>query len=71
MSGSSNFNDNSTAHINDVPKDSLKFHYSLPEIDIINGGFSLIQADMNSMVLTFFETKGGREIYQKIMYPRK
>ena len=71
VSGSGNFNDNSTAHINDIPKDSLKFVHSAPELDILNGGFTLIQADTNSLVLTFYETKGGNEIYQKIMYPRK
>ena len=71
VSGEANFNDNSTVHLPNIPKDSLKYFHGAPEANILNGGFTLIQADETSMVLTFFETKGSKEIYQKIIYPRK
>ena len=70
LSGASNLNDNTTTHINDVPQDSLKFFWGLPNIEVMHGGISVVQASMNNMTVTFVETN-GKELHQTVIYPRK
>ena len=66
--GGSNFIDNTTTHINDIPPNSLKFHWADTDL-IINGGFSLFKATRDNMTVTFIEST-GKELYHTVIYPR-
>lgn len=68
LSGAANFIDNSTSHINDIPKDSLKFHYG-DASGVVNGGFCLFKATNDNLTVTYFEST-GLELYQTYIYPR-
>lgn len=69
LSGASNFVDNSTAHIKDVPENSLKFHWADTSL-IVNGGFVLTKVNKDNMTITYYQSN-GKELYQTIVYPRK
>lgn len=70
LSGASNINDNSTVNQDKVPEGSLKFFWGKPEIELLHGGFAYVQASIENMTVTFVESS-GKELYQKIIYPRK
>jgi tartrate-resistant acid phosphatase type 5 len=70
VSGASNFNDNSTEHISDVPADSLKFFWGLGNFELAHGGLVVMNANVDNMTVTFFETD-GKELHQNVIYPRK
>lgn len=69
VSGSANLNDNSNAHAQAIPPNSLKYFHGLPEENLISGGLTVVQANLNNMTITFFDTT-GKELYQKVIYPR-
>lgn len=69
VSGAGNFVENSTAHISDVPSDSLKYFWA-ENVGLINGGFMLTQTTSQNMTLTFYESN-GKALYQNVIYPRK
>ena len=69
VSGASNFNDNSTEHIQDVPLNSLKFFWGLEEFELIHGGLVVVSANVDNMTITYFETT-GKELYQTVIFPR-
>jgi hypothetical protein len=56
VSGASNLPKYTTAHINDVPPDSLKFYWS--NDFQLNGAVALVEADVNNMNVTYLETSG-------------
>ncbi|XP_033111307.1 tartrate-resistant acid phosphatase type 5-like [Anneissia japonica] len=63
--GSGNFVDPSVAHMDNVPTNSLKFHYSEPV-----GGFAYITATSKNLTLTFADGYQGKDIYQNVILPR-
>ena len=67
VSGASNFNDNSTEHIQDVPLNSLKFFWGLEEFELIHGGLVVVSANVDNMTITYFETT-GKELYQTVIF---
>jgi len=69
LSGASNFNDNSTAHQQDVPTDSLKFFWGLGEFELIHGGLVVMSATSDNLTVTYYETN-GKELYQTVIKPR-
>jgi tartrate-resistant acid phosphatase type 5 len=69
LSGASNFNDNSTVHMNAVPENSARFHWPSQD-SLASGAVALFNADENRMNITFIETN-GKEIYNTVIYPRK
>jgi tartrate-resistant acid phosphatase type 5 len=70
VSGASNFVSNSTVHIDNIPKDSLKFHWPVEKnIMFFEGGFLTVRANPYNMTLTFMQSNGV-ELYQHIIYPR-
>ncbi|CAF0804277.1 unnamed protein product [Brachionus calyciflorus] len=69
VSGAANFVDNSTKHIDDVPENSLKFHWA-EGLGIVSGGFMITQANAQNMTFSFYESN-GKALYQNIIYPRK
>ena len=70
ISGASDFVSNSTVHINDIPIDSLKFHWpGKKNLMFFSGGFILVKANQLNMTITFFESNGN-ELYQNVIYPR-
>lgn len=68
LSGAANFIDSSTAHINKVPKNSLKFHYG-DASGVVNGGFCLFKACEKNLTVTYYESN-GLELYQTVLFPR-
>ena len=56
ISGATNLPYNSTAHINSVPKGSLKFYWA-NELQYF-GAVCLVEANMNNMTITYLETSG-------------
>jgi len=56
VSGASNLPEYTTAHINDVPPDSLKFYWS--NDFQLNGAVALVEADVHHMNITYLETSG-------------
>jgi hypothetical protein len=57
----------STAHMNDVPKDSLKFYWAKPAG---LGGFSYIEATPQNMTLFFIDGL-STSLYKYCFLPRK
>ncbi|CAF0755083.1 unnamed protein product [Brachionus calyciflorus] len=51
----------STEHLNDVPKDSLKYYWA--DIFQIHGALALVEADLNAMNITYIKTN-GEKLYQ-------
>jgi tartrate-resistant acid phosphatase type 5 len=68
VSGSANFVDESQAHKDSIPPNSLKFHWA-DNTKVINGGFNIVKANRNNMTITFVETD-GKELYQTVIFPR-
>lgn len=68
LSGAANFIDNSTEHINSVPKNSLKYHYG-DSVGVIDGGYCLFKATPENMTVTYIESN-GLELYQTTVLPR-
>ncbi len=68
LSGASNFNDNSSEHLKDIPSDSLKFQWTSVN-PLMYSGMALVKANVQNMTITFFETT-GKELYQTTILPR-
>ena len=67
VSGAANFVENSQAHKDAVPKDSLKFFWAeLVEL----GGFSYVEATATNMTFIFVDGL-GKALYKQEMFPRK
>ena len=43
---------------NDIPKDSLKFHYGPSDDHDSKGGFTAVSVTATSMTVTFYDAKG-------------
>lgn len=67
LSGAANFVDESTEHMNNVPPNSLKFHWA--EITKL-GGFVYAEATVTNMTVTYIEAS-GKLLYQTVISPRK
>jgi tartrate-resistant acid phosphatase type 5 len=64
--GAANFIEDSQAHINTIPKDSLKFYWA----DVLKlGGFGVIQLDENSMTFRFIDAETGNTLHGVTMNP--
>jgi len=70
LSGAANFLNNSTAHIENVPANSLKFFWGDSSLELLYGGFCLFKVNSNNMTITYIESN-GKELYQTVIYPRK
>ncbi|CAH1249452.1 ACP5 [Branchiostoma lanceolatum] len=66
--GCANFIDTSQKHKDSVPKDSLKFLWAEEKGQ---GGFAQVQVTEEAMTFTFLESVDGKELYQRVMKPRK
>ncbi|RUS81864.1 hypothetical protein EGW08_010387 [Elysia chlorotica] len=67
LSGMANFVDFRETHKDDVPPNSLKFHYA----NIFSkGGFLYTEATAQNMTMTFINALGER-LYTNVIYPRK
>lgn len=67
VTGAANFVDTSKAHEDDVPKDSLKFHWAkLADL----GGFSYVEATPQNMTMTYIDGM-SHKLYQHSFLPRK
>ncbi|XP_078620698.1 tartrate-resistant acid phosphatase type 5-like [Branchiostoma floridae x Branchiostoma japonicum] len=66
--GCANFIDTSQKHKESVPKDSLKFIWAE---DKGRGGFAQVQVTEEDLTFTFLESEDGKELYQRVMKPRK
>ena len=67
VTGAANFVDTSTAHEDDVPAESLKFHWAkLRDL----GGFSYVEATPQNMTMTFLDGM-SHKLYEHSFPPRK
>jgi hypothetical protein len=64
--GAANFIDSSRAHVNDVPADSLKFHWSN---SLVYGGFGLVEVNTSQLVFSFID-HNEHTLYQTMIKPR-
>lgn len=70
VSGAANFVSNSTVHADQIPKDSLRFHWpGEKNMMFFDGGFTLVKATPQNMTVTFIQSNGV-ELYQNVIYPR-
>lgn len=69
LSGAANFINNSTENINNVPKNSVKYHYG-DSVGVVDGGFCLFKVTQENMTVTYIESN-GLELYQTTIKPRK
>lgn len=67
ISGAADFPYNSTEHINDVPKGSLKYYWA--NDFQLNGALCLVDANPENMTITFLETS-GKTLYQTVIYSK-
>lgn len=61
VSGVTNIPYYSKQHLNDIPKDSLKYYWA--DMLQIHGALALIEADINVMNITYLKTN-GENLYQ-------
>jgi tartrate-resistant acid phosphatase type 5 len=69
VSGAANYNTDSRAHENSIPKDSLKYFNGLSAANIFVGSFSFVKASLKNMNVMFYNTL-GEILYQKVILPR-
>lgn len=60
VAGAGHLTDPSVAHMDDIPANSLKFHYGVIDILHDHGGYTTVGVVNNTMTTTFYDYKGDQ-----------